>query len=381
MSRVKILHLMNGFGDASIGWIVHRLIQNLGFENYDWHVSGLCGAGTMQEKYEQLGAKTVDFSRSVYPERMMWQRIRRYLIDNQVTIVHTHTPRTIIHAFLATIFLHGTIHLATKHLLTTHQDRKWGLPIAIYDRFSLYLPNHLVAVSNHMGRQILSMPGISLHRVTAIPNAIPVEKFYQPDLRDECRSEFEIPTNVPTIGFAGRMEKVKTIDLLLYAFQQVLEKHHDTRLLLIGEGSKLQEWQNLADRLGLSKSVIWAGFRTDMPRVLAAMDVFVQPSINEGLSLATLEAMSAGKAIVATDVGGTSEIVENHRTGLLIQSGSSEILAAALIDFLDHPDKRKKMADAGQVFVREKFKVNRMTDSYQVLYMKLAKRLSVTNDS
>lgn len=372
MSKIAVLHLMNGFGDASIGWIVHRIIQQLGSEDFSWHVSGLCGAGSMQPKYDQLGAQTVDFSQPIYPERMMWQRIRRYLIENQIAIIHSHTPRTIIHAFLATVFPPGTIHLATKHLLTTPQDRKWGLPIAIYDRLSLYLPDHLVAVSDHMCKQIRSMPVTSQRRVTAIPNAIPVEKFFQPDLRDDCRLEFGLGSENITMGFAGRMEKVKTIDLLLLAYQQVLEKHPNIRLLLVGEGSKLLEWQNLADRLGVSHSVIWAGFRADMPRILAGIDIFVQPSINEGLSLATLEAMAAGKAIIATDVGGTSEIIQNNETGLLVTPGSIESLVAALIDFVDHPEKRMKLAHSGQVFVNEKFNVNRMTDSYHDLYLELA---------
>jgi glycosyltransferase involved in cell wall biosynthesis len=326
----------------------------------------------MQAKYDQLGARTVDFSQPVSPERMMWQRIRRYLIDHQISIIHSHTPRTIIHASLAKALLPGTTHIATKHLLTTPQDRKWGLPIAVYDRFSLYLPDHLVAVSNHMCKQIQSTPAISQRRVTAIPNAIPVEKFFQPGLRHDCRREFGFNSDTIAVGFAGRMEKVKTVDLLLLAYQQVLEKHPHARLLLIGEGSKQFEWQSLASKLGISHSVIWAGFRADMPRILAGIDIFVQPSVNEGLSLATLEAMAAGKAIIATNVGGTSEIIKNDQTGLLINPGSSESLAVALSDYLDNPEKRYRMANNGRVLVQEKFDVNRMTHSYHCLYWKLA---------
>ena len=376
MPKLAILHLMNGFGDASIGWIVQRLIQQLGSKDFAWHVSGLCGAGTMQAKYDQLGAQTIDFSQPVYPERMLWQRVRRYLIDNQISIIHSHTPRTIIHAFLATAWLPKTIHLATKHLLTNPQDRRWGLPISIYDRFSLYLPDHLIAVSNHMYEQIISTPLISKSCVSAIPNAIPVEIFFHPDLRDDCREEFGLTPEIIAIGFAGRMEKVKNIDLLLIAFQQILDKHPNSRLLLVGEGSKQMEWKNLADRLGVSHSVIWAGFRSDMPRILAALDIFIQPSINEGLSLATLEAMAACKAVIATDVGGTSEIIRNNLTGLLITPGSSDSIAAAIREFLEYPEKRKMLACAGQIYVNEKFHINRMTDSYQCVYTELINRQS-----
>jgi glycosyltransferase involved in cell wall biosynthesis len=141
--------------------------------------------------------------------------------------------------------------------------------------------------------------------------------------------------------------------------------------VIVGEGSKRQEWQLLADQLGVSNTVIWTGFRTDMPRILAALDIYVVPSVNEGLSLSILEAMAAGKPIIATDVGGNSEMIIDDVTGILINPGSYQMLATAITVLLNQPDKRARLSQAGHNLVTENFNVQRMTDAYCELYMDL----------
>ena len=150
MAQNAILHLMNGFGDASISWIVHRLIQHLGQEDYSWHVAGLSGRGTMQGHFRQLNVRLVDFGESPNSQKFLPLRIRHYLSYHQIRIIHTHTPRTIFQAAMATNHLQSIIHITTKHLLTQPQDRRFGLMIALFDRLGLYLPDYLVTVSQTM---------------------------------------------------------------------------------------------------------------------------------------------------------------------------------------------------------------------------------------
>jgi glycosyltransferase involved in cell wall biosynthesis len=174
------------------------------------------------------------------------------------------------------------------------------------------------------------------------------------------------------VGFACRLEKVKRIDLLLYAHKQVLSKYPQTRLVIVGEGSKQRDWQLLSDQLGISNAVIWTGFRTDMPGILAALDIYVVPSVNEGLSLSVLEAMAAGKPVIATDVGGTSEVIIDNVSGILIPPGSYQALTNAITDLLNQPDKRVRLAQAGQNLVIEDFNVQRMINAYFELYKNVA---------
>jgi glycosyltransferase involved in cell wall biosynthesis len=144
--------------------------------------------------------------------------------------------------------------------------------------------------------------------------------------------------------------------------------------VLIGEGQQRPELEALANQLGITHAVIWTGFRKDVRRLLAAMDIFIQSSGNEGLSLGLLEAMAAGKPVIATDVGGTSEVVLDGETGILIPPHSSSAIGAALVDLLDNPEKRSALADAGRAFVVREFDVERMMNSYGRLYQSLLMR-------
>jgi glycosyltransferase involved in cell wall biosynthesis len=223
-----------------------------------------------------------------------------------------------------------------------------------------------------MYRQIIAQPFINKNFVTAIPNAIPINQFFKPDQRELCRQELGLSPENFVIGFAGRMEKVKRIDLLLKSFQQILPKYPKTRLVLVGEGSNKAEWEKLAESLGISQAVIWTGFRTDMARILAALDIYVLPSENEGLSLSILEAMAAGKAVIATEAGAAQEVLTDQKTGILVPRGSPSAIGDAILDLLNHPDKCTTLAQAARDHVRQLFDVQRMVDGYKRVYEELA---------
>jgi glycosyltransferase involved in cell wall biosynthesis len=373
MNRIAVLHLMNGFEDSSISRIVQRLVQHLGQQDYVWHIGGLSGLGDMQEQFSCLGTQVVDFSdRHNGGSGSLGRRIREYAVAHRLRLVHTHTPRTILAARMALAGTHETIHLATKHLLYSPGDRHWGLIYTLLDRFTLYLPDHLVTVSENMHRQVLAYPRIGNRRVTMIRNGIDCQAYYSPDQRDSCRLEFGLTSESQAIGYAGRIEKMKRLDLLLEAFSPVLAGHPQARLMIVGEGKLRPKLEAFADRLGISHAVIWTGFRRDISRLLAGMDIYVQPSANEGLSLSLVEAMAAGKPIIATDVGGASELVVNGMTGVLIPSGSSAAIQRAISDLLDDRDRQSALAQGARNHVMGKFGVQQTMDAYRHLYEELA---------
>jgi glycosyltransferase involved in cell wall biosynthesis len=232
------------------------------------------------------------------------------------------------------------------------------------------MPNQIVAVSDAMYHQIISQPGLNKSHIVMIHNAIPVEHFYAPDQRDSFRSELGLSTDLLLIGYSGRIEKVKRIDLLLLAFSDVLTHFPQARLILAGEGDLKPQLQDYAAKLGIDNAVFWLGFCREIPRFLAAIDVYVQSSSSEGLSLSTLEAMAAGKPIIATNVGGTNEILTEMETGLLIPSKSSSAISGAIVDLLEHPEKRLRLGEAARRRVLKEFNIQSMIDSYGLIYKK-----------
>lgn len=368
VTQVAILHLMNEIVDSSISRIVERLVRHLGNQGYSWHIGGLRGLDHMHEEFTQLGAQVVDFSEGQDGMGNLIRRIREYVGANRIKVVHTHTPRTILTAAMALASKSQTIHLTTKHNLYRPGDRRWGLIYTLVDRFGLYLPEHLVTVSKRFYREIAACPGLSTKRLTIIRNGIDSESYYVPDQRDSCRLEFALTPDSELIAYTGRIVKAKRLDLLLEGFSFVLSRHPHARLMIVGEGELRPKLEVLASSLGISHAVIFTGFRQDIPRLLAAMDVYIQPSANEGLSLSILEAMAAEKPVIVTDVGGAREIVTDRRTGILIPPESSHAIGTAIADLLDDPDRQSTIARAARSHVIQEFGIQQMMESYRQLY-------------
>lgn len=371
MERTVILHLMNNFHDASISRIVFRLVQHLGVADFDWHIGGLSSQGDMQDMFRSQGARIAAFPDGNDHPGSVTGRIREYVETHKVDIVHSHTPRTLFMACLALRRRSANRqvrHLATKHILNAPQDRRWGLLYTLFDRLTLYLPDHLVAVSRKIKNQISGTPGLSASRVTVIQNAIDCDSFCQSYLRDVCRAEFGVAADQLVIGSSGRLDLVKRYDLLLMAFSALLQRHPEARLMLVGDGVLRGELERMSEGLGISHAVLFTGFRQDIPRLLAAMDIYIMASANEGLSLSILEAMAAGKPVVITDVGGAREVVETGRTGLIIPPLSVDAIKEALLFLLESEVERRKLAQAGKEFVHKEYGVGKMMNEYRDLY-------------
>jgi glycosyltransferase involved in cell wall biosynthesis len=234
------------------------------------------------------------------------------------------------------------------------------------------MADHLMPVSRTMGDIIAAWPFIRRERVTPVQNAIDFDYFNAPDEREACRAEFGFEPQHVVFGFTGRIEPVKRLDLMLRAFATIYPENENARLLLAGIGGQMDELKALAAELGVTDGVIWAGWRSDVPRLLAAMDVYVQSSANEGLSLSILEAMSAGKAVVATSVGGAHEVIDTGKNGIIVPPEQLEPLAKGMQTVFHDADKRAAMGQTGQTLVQRDFNVMRMTSEYDKLYRKYA---------
>jgi glycosyltransferase involved in cell wall biosynthesis len=373
MPPVLILHLMNGFANASIGNIVKRLIKGMEDQEYGWAIGGLSYQGELHDDYRGMGAEVVDFSNGGRSSESSIQQVRRYLQDNPVQIIHTHTIRSLLTAWSAMIGMqssnkHRLVHLSTKHTLTALSDRRWGAIYSLIDHSSLYLPDYLIAVSQQMEQRIRSQPGIRPKRVILIQNAIPYQEWYAPEKRTKFRRQMGIDPEVILIGFGGRFEPVKRLDLLIESFAEVHRLRPETRLVLAGEGSLRPKLESQTRQLDLTESVIWPGFVQDMPGFLSALDIYVQTSVNEGLSLSILEAMAARKPVVATAVGGNVEIITDHVDGLLIPPLSTTEITKALLTLIQSPKLGSQFASAATYKLQTKYSLELMVERYQHLY-------------
>ncbi|MFN8545939.1 MAG: glycosyltransferase [Candidatus Binatia bacterium] len=201
-----------------------------------------------------------------------------------------------------------------------------------------------------------------------IPSGVDVGQFA--DLPDAAAARVALGVDpaTPVVGTVGRLEVRKGHDTLLLAAQALARQGRRVQVLIVGDGPLREALAGRAAALGLDGMVRFTGNLRDVRPALAAMDAFVLPSEAEGMSNALLEALAAGRAVVATAVGGTSEVCDGEQTGLLVPAGDPAAMADALARLLADPARAARMGAAGRAAVDERFGARAMVARLERLY-------------
>ena len=200
-------------------------------------------------------------------------------------------------------------------------------------------------------------------RLVYIPNGVAVEAYTQPYGRAELHALFGVPEAHALIGNVGRLTAQKGQDGLLHALAKLDQQQVD--LLLIGEGEDAPMLRERAKQLGLAQRVHFAGYRRDVPQILGALDLYAHPARFEGMPNALLEAMAAGCPIVATDVDGNRELIEDGEHGWLVPVDAVTTLAATLAAALANPNEARRRGVAAQQRARANFSVTAMVAAWE----------------
>jgi glycosyltransferase involved in cell wall biosynthesis len=189
------------------------------------------------------------------------------------------------------------------------------------------------------------------------------------EARGALRRDWGVAPEALLFGTVARLVPQKSLHTLITAFSLVRARRPDVeaRLVLVGRGPLEASLRSLAAQLGVSQEIIWAGFRTDIPVVMTAMDVFVLSSIFEGFGLVLLEAMAASRPVVATRVSAIPEVVGDGEAGVLVPPENPEAMATAMLDMLD-ADRRLAFGQRGRQRLHDHFKPDRMIDETLRIY-------------
>ncbi len=241
----------------------------------------------------------------------------------------------------------------------------------------LYSPfiHRYVALSRDLQRYLVDKVGVSPARIEQIYNGVDADRF-RPALAGDAPllDDWPFPPTSWVIGNVGRMQGVKNPALLAHAFARALSLKPELkgvwRLVLVGEGPLRAEVQAILDRAGLAKLAWLPGERADIPGLMRRFNCFVLPSLSEGISNTILEAMACALPVVATDVGGNAELVQQGRTGLLVEAGDIDGMAQSLLKIYDAGDRSQAMGAEGRREVESRFSLPAMVGAYQALYDK-----------
>jgi glycosyltransferase involved in cell wall biosynthesis len=191
-----------------------------------------------------------------------------------------------------------------------------------------------------------------------------------------CRQKLGISKDAVVITFVGRLIYAKGVQNLISAFPKIKDTTLEIKLLIVGDGPYRANLENLAYQTDCAGSILFLGQRNqdEVIDVLSATDIFVNPSYSEGLGISVMEAASIGLPIIATDVGGTREIIEDGKTGFLIKAGDAEQLEHKLLGLLTNTDLREELGRNARIFVKQKFDWDKIAEKYIELYSTLIKR-------
>lgn len=289
-------------------------------------------------------------------------QIRKFLTANQIEIIHSHGYKSNIYAYFS------SVGLQVRRFATCHNwlgdDAKMKF-YAVLDRFFLRQFDRVIAVSPDVKKKILAS-GIPEKKVTIIRNGIGIEQFAGSKASSHIRQELGIPQENTVVGTVGRLSQEKGHRHLLNIVPAIAEKFHNVTFLIVGDGNLKAELQTKYSH----PAIIFTGFRRDLPELYKSMDIFVLPSLTEGLPMVLLEAMASQLPVVASNVGAVPEVLIDGKTGFLVEPGDEGALLEKIVKLLD-ADLAQEMGRYGRERVKSRYSSESMAEEYAVLYREM----------
>lgn len=294
-------------------------------------------------------------------------QLRRFICARKIDIVHSHGYKSNLYSFFSTRGLSTHLMATCHNWLGDEPKMKF---YARLDKFILRRFDMAAAVSEEVKMKMVHS-GIADERVEIVRNGVSGSRFAvclsEYSGREGIKSRNGIPPDSVVVGMVGRLSPEKGHRHLLNVADSLIRLYPCTFFLVVGDGIL----KNELEREFSSRSILFTGIRKDVDRLYRCMDIFVLPSLTEGMPVVLLEAMASGLPVVATCVGAVSEVVEEGITGLIVEPGDEGGLQKALLFLLSKPDEAIAMGERGRQRVKEHFSPVRMADCYMVIYQKL----------
>ena len=296
-------------------------------------------------------------------------RLLRYLRQHQIDLVHTQLEFANIMGTLAAR-LEQIPTLCTLHTFedidqSAKTTRRVRLMWQVLRRFS----QRIIAVSEEIRQYHIRQAYFDPDKIITLYNGINLSRFRQ--LPGSTRDDLGIPSDAPLLLTVAVLRQPKGIQYMIEAMLAILTAVPDTRYVIVGDGEYAQPLQQLAQQQKVSDRIIFTGIRHDVPQLLAASDLFVLPTLLDALPTVLIEALAAGKPIVASDVGGVPEIVVHGRNGLLVPPAQPDELAQACLQLLLNGEMRAAMGCVGQEVAAQRFDIRNQVKRLGDIYLEI----------
>ena len=372
--RIRIVEVLATGTNGGAQEHVIGLLTRIDPTRYDVHVLSLSQGSTVR-KLQRNGISVTVIDEP--DDATATGAVAAFLAELRPEIVHNHMYRAELVGTRAAIAL-GEIGRPRPYIVSTvHSSRVRSEEDRRILRLLTPRIDRLIAVSRSIVDK-LRQEGRDTAPISLIHNGVDLERY---DHQEPCctlREEYGLPSEGPIVGVVARLEPEKGHPTLLEAWPSVLAVVPDATLLVVGEGSRRDALEAMTRELRIADRVVFTGRRDDVPAVTAALDIAVLPSYREALGLTILEAMALSRPIVASNVGGIPEMVEDGVTGLLVPPHDAEALAAAIVRLLRNHPLADTLGRAGHDLVHERFCIERMVSAVEQIYDDGARTLRLT---
>lgn len=366
-TRPKVLVMVDAVSDRAGGAERFAVGIAAGLPADRWDVS-LCAtrgiSGVLERELDEAGVRTLALERSGRLDVTPFRRLRRFLAEERFDVLHTHKFGSNVWGTLIGRSCRVPVIVAHEHTWSYEGNplRKF-LDGQVIGR----LATSFVAVSSADRDRMISIEGVPADKVRVVPTAyIP-----RPDGGGgDLRGELGIPSGAQVIGTAARLRPQKALTVLIDAFARIAADREDRHLVIVGDGECLEELRRAAAASGAGDRIHFPGLRTDIDAVLATFDVAAMSSDFEGLPLFVFECMAHSTPLVATDVGGLRDVVDDGVTGLLVPSRDPAALAAALERVVADPALGERIASVAAQRLGD-FTMQRAVERFAALYDEL----------
>lgn len=361
---MKVLHVSSDYTLGGASRYLLTLLSQPAFQDIDV-VLACPEGGPLAEKAARRGIPLFLFDRGdrSFDPRLILS-LARLIRSSRFDIIHSHAS---LSARIAAKLAGNRRIVSTRHTIGMSPPPA-GLKLQVTGAAQRLLASRFIAISGAVRERLLE-EGVPASRIDTIHNGVDVETIEEAAAQSTGRVSDAPDTRV--VGTLGRLSPEKGHENLVRCFPRVLECVPEATLVVAGHGPERARLEVVARRAGISSKVAFTGYQENAPLCLKAFDVFVMPSLSEGLGLALLEAMALGRPVVATAAGGIPEIVTSEVNGLLVPPDDTEGLASAIVRLLSDPALAARLGQAGRNTVVERFSARSMAEKTVAVYRRL----------
>ncbi len=370
MPPIKILHIISRLPVGGVENLLLGTVKHYDKKRFLPCVCSLSDRGVVGEEIERLGTEVICLNKLGHSfDWSIVVDIQRIIRERDIKIVRSDQYHANLYGRLAAWRAKVPCIVASVHNVYTRDKKLHRRAVnRLFSRFT----DSVIAVSEAVKRDIIKYDRVPEHKVKVIYNGIEPGDFLGMD-KGAARALLGIGANAPVVGNVGRLVEQKGQRYLIEAVAALKKDFPDLRLLVVGDGPEKEGLKGLARSLAIEENVIFAGTRKDVPLLLSAMDVFVFPSLWEGLGNALIEAMASGLPVVASDIMPIREILDKADCGIVVPPKDARSIASSVGALLRDGAFAQRLGNAGRQRAGTRFSIEGNVRAYERLFEEILK--------